>query len=714
MRILHFAWALLALSSAALAQPAKPPSTTKLASDYISRELGARMNVPPGAQLQLDKASKNSYSPEQMAAVRAVFGSENPLQVKRLPASAGKRSYSITLPARQYQDDSETLAWEQGNMLASSAPNGTIAFTGSMQSIKVAGESGRVEMTGVNFNTSQQRNYWGGKVRAEIGRISHTPQGKDASVSLEGFRYGSEIKLKGKYYEGQTDMMIGRFLVAGHGVDNLHIGTSLRKFDAATLAELRKEMLAMQADSSTAADPKQVLARFIPYIKRLAMRGAVVDVSDFSASYKGHKVAMTASLSMPDASDADFESGNAIMKKLSGKVDIAVPLSLLREIARNFADNHNRGKEKPDVPSARLAEQIYESMLGKAIANKYARIDKDMLRATIELQKGVLLVNGQTMPLEPLLAALNKDDGKTPPPADTSVPVPLSMRERGLEVAQVFALNGDQQGLFDLCERHMDGIGVPADIEEGMKWCDKAVASGSDEAVKLLARRQLDGRFKGDFAPVLDKLKKQADVALSPEAQFLMSRLTDDRAQAAAYLRQAAQGGNQEAMAQLPGVKGIARTSRTPWQLAMDEQGGYYDKETYRFDAAKRRHLRLSLLEARKHEKWMPVANVCLGAMLPSDAACIRLQGNQEQGSVIVYSDLITQGDSKSGKVKVLESPFKLGEPIDLVVYTDKNRAYFVVNGGETLVQEIGYPVETLSLACSGAKCDFQFQRAPE
>lgn len=714
MRILHFAWALLALSSAALAQPAKPPSTSKLASDYISRELGARMNVLPGTQLQPDKASKNSYSPEQMAAVRAVFGNENPLRVKRLPAGAGKRSYSITLPARQYQDDTETLAWEQGNMLAGSAPNGTITFTGSMQSVTVAGETGRVEMTGVRFNTSQQRNYWGGKVRAEIGRISHTPvQGKDAAVSMEDFRYGSDVKLKGKYYEGRSDIMIGRFLVAGHSVDKLHIGTSLRKFDAATLAELRKEMLAIQAGGSPAEDPKRLLARFIPYIKRLAMHGAVVDISDFSASYKGHQVAMTASLSMPDASDADFKSGNAIMKKLSGKVDIAVPLPLLREIARNFADTYNRGKEKPDVPNAKLAEQIYESMLGKAIANKYARIDQDKLRATIELQKGVLLVNGQSMPLETLLAALDKDDG-SPPPADTSAPVPLSMRGRGLEVAHVFALNGDQQGLFDLCERHMNGIGVPADTGEGMKWCNKAVSSGSDEAVKLLARRQLDGRFNGDFAPVLDKLKKQADVALSPEAQFLMSRLTDDREQAAAYLRQAAEGGNPEAMAQLPGVKGATRSRRTAWQLAMDEQGGYYDLETFRFDAAKRRHLRLSLLEARKHEKWMPVANVCLGAMLPSDSACIWLQGDQEQGSVTIYSNLVTQGDAKDRKIKVLESQFKLGEPIDLVVYTDKSRAYFVVNGGKALVQEIGYPVETLSLTCSGAKCDFQFQGAPE
>ena len=126
---LHLIWALLALSPLAFAEPAetpKPVGPAVLASDYVMRELGSRLVIKQGKIIQPDKASKNVYSPEQMAAVRTVFGNESPLVVKREPATAGRANYSITLPAGQFQDESGQTKWAQASMKLGVAPNGSL------------------------------------------------------------------------------------------------------------------------------------------------------------------------------------------------------------------------------------------------------------------------------------------------------------------------------------------------------------------------------------------------------------------------------------------------------------------------------------------------------------------------------------------------------------------------------------------------------------
>ena len=729
----HLLWALLALSPLALAEPAapaaptetaKPPSATTLATDYLMRELSARTTVKHGKSIQPDKASKNVYPPQQMAAVRSVFGSEAPLLVQRKPG-AGRIDYSIVLPAREYKDDRGSFAWEQASMQVGVARNGTQTMVGRLPSLSIADKLGRFDFTGISTSSTTRSDYWSGKSRGEIKKISFAASGESGNAfTIEEMRFGSDVKRQGQYMNALVEFNLGRIGVQEHGVDNLHMAMRWRKIDAGVLAAAKQEMDRMNAAGQTEGKELEELARFVPMLKRLVLRGAALDIDDLSASFNGHKIAISGSLSMPNAADQDFESGPAVINKLAGRLDIAVPLPLLREIANQMAAHANAGKEKTNAPTGQLAAQMYEMMLGKALANQYARLDKETLRSTIELKGGVLAVNGNAMPLEALLALF---EDKKVPPADTEAPVAITMRGRGLVAAQLFAMNGDARGVWEMCQRASYGIDTEKDPEQASKWCNKAWNDQEYRAAVPLGELYLDGLL--DDAAVPPMVQEAADRHADEEARYLMYRMhsegkgaAKDAHKAAAYLKQSAEQGYGKAVQAMQemdaGYKAPAGATsdpvaKDPWNFPVDVAAGFYSERSFRFDTAKHRSLSVSMESMKRHEKWAPLLAVCVSAINPSDVACFNLTGLKgEEPQIEAVSNLRGTASRERRNANALEGTFKPGARFDLTVYASGKKVHFLVNGRESLDQEVNFPVEVLTLSCSTANCNFKFRQA--
>lgn len=726
MAKLHFFWALLALSPLALAQPAetpKPAPTAALATDYLMRELGSRLTVKQGKTIQPDKASSNIYSPEQIAAVRAVFGSSEPLVVKRLPAAGGRTNYSITLPAGQFQDEQGLSKWSQASIQLAIAPNGSQTASAGMPALSIVDKTVHLEVERMSSAGSMRADYWSGKSRGEIGKMRFMqPGAQEDEFSVDGIHFGNEFKRKGQYFGGLSEITVDRMGTQSVALDKLHVALRWRKLDAGAMATLKLEMDRMRIEGVDADKASQSLARYAPLLKRLVMLGAAVDIEDLSAIYNGHKVGIKGRLSMPNATEADFESGPAIFKKLAGQLEIAVPLPLLREVADAIARN-DKSKEAAKTSPEQQSAQIYEMMLGKALANHYARLDKDVLRTTIELKDGQLAVNGNPISLDPLLALF--EDKKLPPP-DTEPPVAIHMRDRGLEASQLFALNGDSLGMLDMCERTADGIGIEKDPQQALTWCTKAFKKGQYTAAGALGQLYLKGEL--DDAAIPGMVQEAADKFKYSKAQYLMSRLLSegkalrkDRTKADAYLLQAANQGYAEAVKSMKESDANYQQSsgnstedapKDAWSYPASVEAGYISERDFRFDKVKYRRLSVSMVNLQPHEKWAPLLAVCVTAINPSDVACFNLHGNRgETPSIEVNSDIRGTESSQRTNAKWLETAFKLGEPFDLVVYARNKQVHFVVNGNETLVQDVNFPVEVLTLNCSTADCKFDFQR---
>lgn len=724
---------MLALSPLALAQAAepvevpKPDRTLVLASDYLKRELGARLSVKQGKSIQPDRASKNSYSAEQMAAVRKVFGSENPFQVKRLAATGGRTSYDITMPAHEFKDEKSTLAWSQAGMQTVVAPNGSQQFTGNLPSLTFSNSEGRFDLSAIRTSGTVKADLWSSKSRASIDEMRFTPAGQeDPGFTIADIRYDNEFKRQGQYFGGRSEINFGRSSAFGHAIDNLHMAVRFRKLDAVAMDGMRTEFERLRNTGDIGQSEDALLASFGPLVKRLVMRGAALEIEDISGSYNGHKVSIKGSLSMPNAKEADFASPPALIKKLAGRLEFTVPLPLLREISSTIAAKYNTGKEGQQVPVDKMADQIYEAMLGKALANNYARIEKNALRSTIELKGGALAVNGTVVPLEALLALLEQ---KKLPPADTRAPEIISMRDRGLEAAQLFAMNGNREGMYEMCKRYAQGFEVDKDPQQASKWCTKAWNDKASYASVPLGELFLEGQLDDPAIPGM--VRQAADEDEDDQAQFLMYRLLQegkvvpkDQQQAADYLRKAAKHGHRKAMAALKEIDASAQVSgdapgakseTNAWNFSYETDPGFYESQSFSFAPAKHRRMQVSLGNLKKHEKWGPMLAVCVEAMNPSDAACLHVTAtNDEVPQVLVNSHGRGTNGGEQRNLKWIEKSYKTGDTLDVVVYATGKEVHFIVDGDESLTQEVNFPVEVLKLACSTGDCTFHFQQPGE
>ncbi|MBY0238776.1 MAG: DUF945 family protein [Burkholderiaceae bacterium] len=708
-----------------------------LAFDYLTREMDARLLAPAkGKAPRLDLPSGVTYTPAHQDALRTFFGTEQPLDIRRLPGKGPATNYSMAIPAHHIAEGELRYSWQAISGKLSIDRKGQIASSVSWPGMELAGKDGAVIMQGMRINGVRQRNLLTGKSLVEIDRLAFNTPDNVAAAVLHNVKGASNITLEGKQLNVSMDMGVRQVAAGGETIDDLHFAMRVRRLDQDTVAAMRT-MVESIRNSNNGGDAGMETARAMALIvdfkqlfQRLVLRGATIDIDDISAVYRGNKAALAFSLGMPGAVAADFDSVERVVQKLAVRMHVRIPLPMLRDFATLAAQRSNQGKDQPEVPTAQLADQIYNVMLGKAVGGNFAKVDKNMLVSTIELKGGNLFVNAQALPIEPLLALLKGPVVKLPPP-DTSAPVEVGMEDRGLEAARLFAMNGNSEGLYEMCRRHIEGRGVAKDHAEALKWCTKGSDRGVFRNKVLLATLYLDGDAAvRDYAAALKLLLPLAGNKHEAGAQYLLFRIYNeglgtakDPQQALAYLRLAAKGGNSEAVKAIktldatfdaPDPNGIEQPD--PWTVIANAAGGHYLMWTYRFDITRHRRLRLTFGGFKDDDEWSPVQSLCLSAVKPSDMACLKLVRSRDDSGnsyFAVFSEVFsTDGQTRRGET-VLPTRFKEGDTLDVRVYASGDKAYFLVNNEKPLVQSIDFPAELIRAVCSTGACTFRFEQAP-
>ena len=96
--------------------------------------------------------------------------------------------------------------------------------------------------------------------------------------------------------------------------------------------------------------------------------------------------------------EADFVSMAVLMKKLVAHFDVRVPVALIKDVGRAFAI------VPPDAPDAARqieagADGFVSFVVGKAVTDGFAVIEKNELRSSIDFKNGQLTVNGKAIEL---------------------------------------------------------------------------------------------------------------------------------------------------------------------------------------------------------------------------------------------------------------------------------------------------------------------------
>ena len=705
-------------------QPSAPPPGV-LAIDVAVRELSARLDAQPGRQPAPDQPSGILFTPQQKEATRTVFGSENPVQAKRVRGKGPDRNYVLTIPSHRYEAEDMRADWRDIIFKMSVASSGATRLSGGMQTLNVVDQEGSLTIHDAKLNGQRQSIPLVGAYRFDVASMGYVMKDGIEPFAMRNANVTAESKLQGNYLNVRSDLAIKQIKLFGTPFDRLHVGMRLRNLDADAATEWYKSLKALKGkDQWSPQANAEFLAMAKDALQRMVLHGAGLEFDDISAQYHGNKVAMKFALHMPDALPSDFDSAETILKKLEGSVQLNVPLSILRDITRALAEKSNQDKKNPLVGTGKLASDMYAGVLRTLLSENFARMENNALLSKIELKDGVLKINGKSMPLEPLLSMLKQKKDETPPPEDNSMPVIMRMRDRGLEAVRLHALNGNRDALFDLCERHLEGIEVEKDFEEGIKYCRKSFDADYYDAALKLATLYLDGFYDTDMAPVLAKVQMVADRNFDAWAQFLMFRMYDqgkgvphDRAKSLEYLRKSATSGNVlaiEAMKSIVPDETFVRETRSFWSRTLDIEAGSSNHLDYRFDATRQRKLQLTFDKFRASEKWRPSVKACLSSRQPSEEACISLVGVFQDKTISVLTEQFDAAGSKLSRTRHVQNiTIKEGDQINLSIYAIGQHAYFVVNDAKPLQLETNFPVEMLSLICSAASCKFDFAKPP-
>jgi hypothetical protein len=638
------------LAVPAFADDAPPSPHLKLALEYLQHELDARLDPPAKQPLRLDQASSRAMSEAEKTALREVFGTEQVLDIRRLPGKGRQAEYSLRIPGHQLERDGQHTEWQDVQARFSVDASGKrYSSSGAWPGIQLQDKDDTISVANVRFSAQQTRDVsgiWLGKSHADAERISLQSKKAPINVQFEHATVDSNSKRQGKKIDAFAETGASRMLVAGTAIEQLHFAFNLRGMDADTLKTYREASRQRHAGDmpdkeAAAADIKQSLAMF----RQLALKGGSVEVSDISGIFEGAKFQIKGRVAMPGLTEADLDSSAKTLAKLDAQLDISLPLPILHAIARGIVHvtNEKAGKEQ-------LREQdAYDVMLGKLLGSGYARMEKEKLVAHLEIKHGMLRITDSKEPiaLEFLLKALDQhdkgrdngndnDSPEAPPPDDHSSPVGVTWRDRSLENVRLFAGNGDEAAIDELCYRYTKGDHAPQSDEEAGQWCPRSKS-----------------------APDLSDANHHSD---------------------------------------------------DPAIFNLSEKPGYYSVRVARFDESKARELELRLSNPGKDAQWLPMMSICLTAEAPSEQACIKFSRYQLDDPTLSAQLSLVSTDAKSDKKgQTLANVQPQDGVVRLRAFVRGQKAHFIVNDRDELVQDVVFPVETIRMLCSTADCSFKF-----
>lgn len=407
--------------AAAPVKPA-PPLPTAVAFNAAVKEVMAGRTSGSYAQW-LDTLPGFRFSPATAALLTRQFGTARLFTVKRQPMAGGARDYLLTMPAlRNTSPDGSRLSWDAVTGHSRIESDGiTIVSQVDAPRFTIEDKAMRLELRGLTASgTSQDRALAYGSAAGELASLQMTSKSDGTTVAMNGLFGKFAVIDEGATVGMAYDAGIRTLAVKGERIDDINLSVKFNGLDKAaleTLGKLGQELNARQA-RTPAAKPDPSLAA--PLLRQLGLavtaKGAVIVFDDVSFSYRGSKARMHGELHIENGTPADLDQPAALIKKITGHAEVEVPLAMLRGFADNIARTQ-LAKQQPGADAATIAkvsQAAYDGVLRSAIASGYMRMDGDMLKTTIDIRAGAILVNGKPLEMPkpaPPVAAVDSGAG---------------------------------------------------------------------------------------------------------------------------------------------------------------------------------------------------------------------------------------------------------------------------------------------------------------
>jgi TonB family protein len=398
---------------AVLAADAKPPVRSELSDATFSAltEIQAADIARLDIARRFERLEQFHYSPETAAKLLKVYGTDHPLTFSHAPGPDGQSAYRVALmPLKYVAPDGTSVEWAEASTdIVADKGGRNLTLDGRWPSVDFEDKQVRMALRDITLTGKQHQGFgglWFGNVQAGLGSVVAEPKTAQtgASVALEGISIDSSFTERAKTAEIGYELGIKGITVAGQRVDDIRMALRITNLDKQVLLNMKAAGEKNKAKLAGLA-PDQQVAAVQPMIKEFmraaVMRGAAIELDDFSAGYGGSRASIKGRITVQGAQDSDFGSMPALFKKLAGRFEVRVPLALVRSAAegmarQQFAAQHG-GAANPNA--AQVAQTITDVIIGKLVGGGFAQVENDVIVSTIELRGGKVLANGKEIEL---------------------------------------------------------------------------------------------------------------------------------------------------------------------------------------------------------------------------------------------------------------------------------------------------------------------------
>lgn len=356
---------------------------------------------------RLDALAARPYAPELASLATTIFGDPQALHLRRLPDVQGKRSYALGAPAHTFSAAGEDFkaSWSEIDAQLLADRNGRrITSKFQLDQLDIKGKDAQFalrDLRGAGEHRRAPDGAWLGKVEAHIASIQAGPKDQFL-MRMDELSMLADVTMRNKNADIKYDFLVKSIKAGPVQVDRLHMGTRLTRLDVRALEKFQEEAEKLDAGLDPALQLKAMSGQLRKLGKVLAARGSAVEIDDISASYKGHKATVKGRVSFDGARPADFDDAAALAKKVLVRLEVRVPVALVKEVTLNIARGQtpkNADGSDNEALIAQSAQSITDVVIGKMLGQGYARLDNGVLVSTIQFRHGKLTVNGKEVQL---------------------------------------------------------------------------------------------------------------------------------------------------------------------------------------------------------------------------------------------------------------------------------------------------------------------------
>ncbi len=371
----------------------------------IMGELSPLVSSELDLETKLERIEKFDFSEPTQQRLKKLFGNARPLHFSKQKLADGDIAVDFKLDPLKYHDEpaASLMNWSgmAGRALVKSDMR-RVTMTANSDTLDMDNKELTLKATGLTMASSQMQgplDLWFGNGEARVELVTVTPKRLPMTVQLQSMRYGFDIQAKGKTAVIGYAGSIKAIKWGEDSVEDANLAVRISGLQLEALAAMNKEAKAQAAQKQAPeAQLSATLAMVMKHGVAMVKQGVVLDVDDISARYHGHKAQIKGQVKLAKLTDRDLQNFDRIMKKVQLRFDASVPLGMVRELSRTMMGKQGgEGVDKQQLDEA--SEQMVRSGIDTLKKNNWARLEGDVLRSTLVMNQGKLLLNGKPLSL---------------------------------------------------------------------------------------------------------------------------------------------------------------------------------------------------------------------------------------------------------------------------------------------------------------------------